>query len=565
MKSLLLLSSLFCILLSLACSNIQTLNEVDIYNEDIWAAQLDKESAHRADEIAAEHGLVNQGRLPLDENIFIFKRSKSLRKRGTEAALSADPSILWFEKQVPRLRAKRNFVDPTDPLYHSQWHIQNTPGRDINVAEAWRLGYSGKGVTVCIVDDGVQKLHPDIVQNFRDDGSYDFNFNKVDPEPAYFDSHGTESGGTACASKNDICGVGIAFNANLTGVKILGGPVTDFQEAQGLGFKVEDINDVMSNSWGPDDDGNRLEGPGTLSQKAIEKGITKGRRGLGTIYMWAAGNGKRRGDNCNYDGYANSRYTITIGSIDHDGKPAWYSEPCSALVAVTPSSGTPGFAILTTDLRGPAGASRDDCSRTFGGTSASSPMAAGMIALILEAKSTLTWRDVRNIVIECTAHLDPGHTDWQVNKAGFKVNHFYGFGRLDAGKAVKLAANWTLLPAEQSVHSPVMASPVDIPAGGKVSSPISVPSNPLIIEHIDIKVVATTSHRGKLLLSLVSPSGVTSRLAEERSDWGANVDWTFSTLFNYGESLEGTWNLVVENRNGDTASLRSWELIFWGH
>lgn len=53
--------------------------------------------------------------------------------------------------------------------------------------------------------------------------------------------------------------------------------------------------------------------------------------------MWAAGNGRQNGDNCNYDGYANSRYVVTVGAVTDKGTFTSYSEPCSALIGVLPS------------------------------------------------------------------------------------------------------------------------------------------------------------------------------------------------------------------------------------
>ena len=45
----------------------------------------------------------------------------------------------------------------------------------------------------------------------------------------------------------------------------------------------------------------------------MKYGIDFGRHGYGNIYIVASGNGGQVGDNCNYDGYANSIYTVTIG------------------------------------------------------------------------------------------------------------------------------------------------------------------------------------------------------------------------------------------------------------
>jgi kexin len=116
------------------------------------------------------------------------------------------------------------------------------------------------------------------------------------------------------------------------------------------------INSIMSCSWGPTDDGRRLEAPGPLAKLAMMEAVKSGRNGLGTIFVWAGGNGRRNGDNCNYDGYANSRYTITVGAVGYDNVQSWYSESCSAMMVVAPSSSSSHFpSIVTTDLRGSRG------------------------------------------------------------------------------------------------------------------------------------------------------------------------------------------------------------------
>lgn len=49
------------------------------------------------------------------------------------------------------------------------------------------------------------------------------------------------------------------------------------------------------------------------SQAALKHGVQSGRRGFGSIFVVASGNGGLYSDNCNYDGYANSIYTVTVG------------------------------------------------------------------------------------------------------------------------------------------------------------------------------------------------------------------------------------------------------------
>ena len=106
--------------------------------------------------------------------------------------------------------------------------------------------------------------------------------------------------------------------------------------------------------------------------------------------MWAAGNGGANHDSCAADGYVNSIYTIAVGSVDQSGRQAFYDENCSAKMAVTFSYNSDGFPtgddswaphdqIYTTTLGG-------ECTDRFTGTSASTPLAAGVIALALQAK-----------------------------------------------------------------------------------------------------------------------------------------------------------------------------------
>ncbi|KAH7728769.1 neuroendocrine convertase 1 precursor [Aphelenchoides avenae] len=110
------------------------------------------------------------------------------------------------------------------------------------------------------------------------------------------------------SANNSKCGVGVAFNAKIGGIRLLDGKVTDRIEAEALNFALDKV-DIMSASWGPNDDGKTVEGPGTLAQMAIMKGIREGRNGRGIIFVWASGNGGANSDDCNCDGYADSIYT----------------------------------------------------------------------------------------------------------------------------------------------------------------------------------------------------------------------------------------------------------------
>lgn len=203
--------------------------------------------------------------------------------------------------------------------------------------------------------------------------------------------HGTRCAGeVAATANNSLCSVGIAFNAKVGGVRMLDGDVTDAVEAASLGLKPQHI-DIYSASWGPDDDGKTVDGPGEMATKAFIDGVTKGRNGKGSIFIWASGNGGREQDNCNCDGYTNSIWTLSISSATEYGDIPWYSEKCSSTLATTYSSGQQNEKqVITTDLH-------HMCTSSHTGTSASAPLAAGIAALVLEANPNLTWRDLQHI------------------------------------------------------------------------------------------------------------------------------------------------------------------------
>lgn len=152
--------------------------------------------------------------------------------------------------------------------------------------------------------------------------------------------HGTRCAGEVAAiAFNDICGVGVAYKSKIGGVRMLDGTVNDAVEAKALGLNPDHI-DIYSASWGPEDDGSTVDGPGNLTncktslriinsrfdcltgplaRRAFIYGVTSGRLGKGSIFVWASGNGGRYTDSCNCDGYTNSIFTLSISSATQGG------------------------------------------------------------------------------------------------------------------------------------------------------------------------------------------------------------------------------------------------------
>jgi len=438
-----------------------------------------------------------------------------------------------------------------DPFWSEMWYVNRRDSLTMNVQGAWNLGVSGQGVAVTILDDGIEKDHPDLITNYDPLASTDINDGDSDPNPRYDFSdsnrHGTRCAGQVAATPNNsYCAIGIAFNAQIGGIRMLDGQVSDAVEARSLSFNPDHI-DIYSSSWGPNDDGKTVDGPGKLATRAFQQGIYRGRDGKGSIFVWASGNGGRYKDNCNCDGYATSIFTITVSSTSESGAIPWYSEPCSATLATTYSSGTASEKqIVTTDLH-------HSCTTKHTGTSASAPMAAAIIALALEANPKLTWRDVQHILVRTSRPGNLQAVDWKENGVGRKVSHNYGYGLMDAEAMVSQAKKWKEMPMQQSCE-------VVSPYYYKVIQPMSfitieldVLSCPGVrfLEHVVSPIHVTAGRkRGDLRIYLMSPSGTRSTLLHNRpSDFSNSgfTNWPFMTTHCWGESPIGKWTLEIHN------------------
>ena len=356
---------------------------------------------------------------------------------------------------------------PNDTYFSNQWHLENTgqdngvAGEDVNITGAWN-SVRGTGIVIGVVDDGLEWDHEDLSANYESNLDYDYCNYDSDPMPASWDAHGTAAAGVAAAIGNNGLGVsGAAPDASLAGLMLIACGNSDNDEANALSHLNNDI-DIYSNSWGPSDNGQTLSGPGPLMIAAFEDDAYNGRNGLGNVITWAAGNGLSSDDDSNLDGYANSRFTISVTAVDHDGDQTNYGEPGANVLVSAPSDGS-GVGITTTDNEGNSGYTNGDYTSNFGGTSSATPLVSGVIALMLEANSNLTWRDVQQIIVESARKNDPNDSGWNTNGAGHEFNHKYGFGVIDAGHAVSLAENWTNLGPEVNISSGTISVSQSIP------------------------------------------------------------------------------------------------------
>ncbi|MBM3831873.1 MAG: hypothetical protein FJ403_01085 [Verrucomicrobia bacterium] len=493
------------------------------------------------------------------------------------------PAVLAAEPILGKRQWKKSL--PSDPLLANQWYLLNSPDTakvGINITNVWTR-FRGRGITVAVVDDGLNLTHPDLTSNVLTNSDYDFRDNDDDSSPGgNEDYHGTAVAGIIAARGNNSIGVaGVAYEASLLGVRLIGGDEqTDDQNAAAV-LHQHPIVHVNNSSWGPQDDGQTLEAPGKLLNLALEKAVRDGRGGKGTVFVWPAGNGRARQDDANYDGYANSIYTIAVGSIDHNGKQGAYSEPGACVIVSAPSHGeivADENRIVTTDLAGELGLNKSsipgdlpdvDYTQTFGGSSAATALVSGVAALIVEANPALGWRDVQEILIRSAAKTDPTESDWMTNSVGLCFNHKYGAGLLNADAAVRMATEWTNLGPQTNlflIQTNLLESiPDNAPAGVTKTLDFSK-ARSLRVEHVTVTVSIAHSRRGDLAITLVSPHGTRSRLAERHLDSNPDYNnWKFMSVFNWGEPSQGQWQVHVSDlRSNHTGTLDSIRVHLYG-
>lgn len=546
--------------------------------------------------IAKDHPLAYQ----FDDSPFLSHGHHAYKRE----ILELDPNLKFLELQKPRMLYKKiplpykyfpelegrndppvdsafkvvldaqDKFDIHDPGFIKQWHLINPMqvGNDLNVTGVWDQNITGKSVAVAVVDDGIDMHHEDLAPNYFAEGSWDFNDNGPEPSPKLADDrHGTRCCGEISAARNDQCGVGVAYDSKIAGIRILSSAVSESDEAISLNYAM-DKNDIYSCSWGPMDDGKTMEAPGMLVKKAFLNGVQNGRDKKGSLFVFASGNGAHYGDNCNFDGYTNSIYSITVAAIDRFNNHPYYSEACSANMVVTYSSGAKDH-IYTTDVG-------HTCTNEHGGTSAAAPIAAGIFALVLDVRPDLTWRDMQYLAWDSAVPFNEDAEGWQSTPTGKKFHHQFGFGKLDAFHIVERAKTWELVKpqawffSEAQVLNESFEYSADTENGG-ITSVITVTKEQLSksnferLEHVNVKMNLIHKYRGAVTVHLESPSGVISELTAprplDRSTAGYQ-DWKFMSVVHWNEEATGDWKLHVFNADKEdfNGTFVDWSLMLWG-
>ncbi|XP_033053659.1 proprotein convertase subtilisin/kexin type 4 isoform X4 [Trachypithecus francoisi] len=527
-----------------------------------WAVRV-SQGNREVERLARKFGFVNLGPIFPDGQYFHLRHRGVVQQSltphwGHRLHLKKDPKVQWFQQQTLRRRVKRSVVVPTDPWFSKQWYMNSEAQPDLSVLQAWGQGLSGQGIVVSVLDDGIEKDHPDLWANYSPHiptcpqdplASYDFNDYDPDPQPRYTPSnenrHGTRCAGEVAAmANNGLCGVGVAFNARIGGVRMLDGIITDVIEAQSLSLQPQHIH-IYSASWGPEDDGHTVDGPGILTREAFRRGVTKGRGGLGTLFIWASGNGGLHYDDCNCDGYTNSIHTLSVGSTTQQGRVPWYSEACASTLTTTYSSGVatdPQIPVPDVERHAAPGGPR---------VQAGAPAGRG-----LEDQ----WRRA------------PSEPSLRLRAAGRRAA-----GRHRPHLAAHPAAEEMCRPGPEPPHAAGGSSPLDPPSPilpliyirKNVSACAGRHNSIRSLEHVQAQLTLSYSRRGDLEISLTSPMGTRSTLVAIRpldvSTEGYN-NWVFMSTHFWDENPQGVWTLGLENKGYyfNTGMLYRYTLLLYG-
>lgn len=544
----------------------------------------------------------------------------------------------------------------TDPLASEAWHIHNSgvskytdfPGtldEDSSIQEVHDMGIYGKGVTVVVSDSGTQLDHEDLSGNSLSDmfhRNYTFHdpahWEGSSPLPSDSEAHGTAVTGLISAlGWNNLGSRGVAPSSKFASFRFVydrtnAGETDDSYLAKEI-HQLYGNFDVFNFSYGYSGRYYFVSDP--TVEDALKLGTTSLRSGKGTLYVQSAGNSFYDNSNLSLEvfGNANSHsdlatpYKIVVGAINAEGEKSSYSSPGANLWVSAPGGeyGETEPAMMTTDITGcNAGYSyksllhgtyfnfgdnpnnpRCDYTNIMNGTSSAAPVTSGVIALMLEARPQLSWRDVKHILAETADIVDfdfitntlshPGNFDlfghdydykWTKNgggdnatltrnQTGYYFSNWYGFGRVNAKAAVDMARTYdlsTLGTFEQTKHS----SGTWFYSSGTLTGQ-TIPNHSFIglenaiwvghnyvIENVQIELNINHDFVGELGIVLQSPNGTESRLMTVNnriySEDGLEEMIMASNAF-YGEMSEGWWTLKIYD--GDSLVVDEGELVNW--
>lgn len=345
--------------------------------------------------------------------------------RGQEmqavATLKRNPHIEFAELD----RRVAPAAAPNDPYFGSSWHLAK-----INASTAWDSS-TGSGVTVAVLDTGVDAAHPDLSSRIVPGWNfYDNNSNTSDVH-----GHGSAVAGAAAATMNNAIGVAaIAGQARIMPIRIADANAYAYWStvAQGLTWAADNGARVANISY-----------VGVAGSSAVQS-AAQYMKNKGGLVVVCAGNNNRD------EGIAPTTTMIPVSATDENDLKTSFSS-WGGFVAMS----APGINVWTTQRGGTYG--------QWWGTSIASPVTAGVVALMMARKPTLSAAQIESLLYASAVDLGASGRD-----------PVFGHGRVDAAAALRAVDGATASTTDTQAPTVSLASPS---GGSTVSGLVSVGVN----------------------------------------------------------------------------------------
>jgi len=425
--------------------------------------------------ILKTHGGKSVGRIA-GINVHIVQLPPNASEKAVAALIAKNPHIKFAERDmILKPEATAN-----DPYYASEWHLTT-----IGAPGAWDTS-GGSGITIAILDSGVDASHPDLAGKLV--AGWNFYDNNATTSDVY--GHGTMVAGSAAAYTNNSVGVaGVAGGATIMPIR-----VTDTSGSGYLSYMASGL------TWAADHGAKvanlSFEAAGGYSTVQTAAQYMKNKGGLVTT---AAGNAGAQ------QTFTYSDTNIVVAATDgSDTRASWSNYGDFVSVAA------PGVSIYTTIAGGSYGA--------VSGTSFSAPITAGVVALMMAANPTLPAGNIQNLLYSTAVDLGTVGKDI-----------YYGYGRVNAAAAV--------LAAKSSVVSDTTPPSVSLTAptsGATVNGLVAV--NVSASDNIGVSRVDLVVNGSKLASDTAAPYGFSWDSSTVPDGNATLIAYAYDTAGNYSSS-----------------------------
>ncbi|SES76822.1 Serine protease, subtilisin family [Nitrosospira multiformis] len=441
--------------------------------------------------ILGEHG--GKGRKIGQSDLYIVDLPGNASEKAVAARLAHHPAFKFAEIDQEVEPA----LVPNDPYYGSAWHLPK-----IGAPSAWDSSL-GSGVIIAILDSGVDPNHPDLSPQLVP--GWNFYENNSNTSDVY--GHGTKVAGSAAAMANNAQGVaGVAALAKIMPVRVSAsnGYATWSAISQGLIYAADRGVRVANASFLG------------LTDSSSTRSAAQYMKDKGGLVIVSGGNTGV------LQNYAVTTSMVAVAATDsNDFRASWSSYGNYISLAA------PGAGIWTTTMGGSYGA--------VSGTSFSSPVTAGVVALMMAAKPALPNTQIESLLFSTAVDLGTTGRD-----------PYYGYGRVDAARAVQAAASAVVAGDTQA---PVVS--ITSPAGGSsVTSLVGVnvtATDNVGVTRVELRVNSTT-----IAVDTTAPFAFTWDSAGVANGMASLVAYAFDAAGNSKASTAVSVNVA----NGTTTVIR---------